>query len=66
MDRFHTAFGGIERSADFWHHAARNGSVSKQCVNLTGAEIGQQVACFVQNTTDIGQHQQFFGLEHYG
>ena len=60
----HARLGGIQRTADLGQHAARDGAVGKQPVDLTCGQIGQQVAALVQHTGGVGQQHQLFGLQH--
>ncbi len=66
VHRLDSALGRVERAADLGHHAAGDGAVGKQGVDLARAEFGEQFASLVEHAADVGQHQEFFGVQHGG
>src|SRR3990167_5584928 len=66
VHRVHAALGGIQRPRNFGQHAAADGAIDKQLVNALGREIGHQHARLVEHTADVGEHHEFFGLQHGG
>ena len=57
---------GIQCAGNLGNHAAGNGAIVNQLVNAPRCELGEQLPILVQYATDVGQHQQFFGLQHGG
>ena len=53
---------GIERGGDLGQHAAADGAVGEQVVDLSRAQVGQQLAGLVEHAGDVGQHDQLLGL----
>ena len=54
---------------DFWNHAACNGSVIKVFLNILDVDALNQrfrVVYITQNARNIGELDEFFGLEGYG
>src|SRR5665647_3063127 len=66
VHRVDTAAGGIECATDFGQHAAADGTVGKQFINLACAQVGEQLARLIEHTADVGQHHQLFGFKHSG
>src|SRR5659263_312668 len=66
VHRVDAAFGGVQRAADLGQHAAADGAVGKQLVDLARTEVGEQFARLVEHAADVGQHHQLFRLQHGG
>ena len=48
---FDAALGGFECAADFRQHTATDGAIGKQGIDLSRAQVGQQLTRFVNNTS---------------
>src|SRR5690606_31954713 len=57
---------GIQGAANFRQHAAIDGAIGDQLVDLGGAQAGDHVALLVHQAGDVGEQHQFLGLQRFG
>ena len=61
-----SALNRFQCAPDLGQHAAVDGAVGDQAIDLFGGQSGQDFALFIHQAGDVGQQNQFFGLEGLG
>src|SRR5690606_34905648 len=62
----HAALHRIQRTADLRQHAAIDGAVSNQLIDLGGGQAGEHLACLVHQASDVGQQHELLGAQGLG
>src|SRR5690606_38403441 len=57
---------GVQSATDLRQHAAVDGAIGDQLVDLGGAQAGEHVAFLVHQAGDVGGQHQFLGLQRFG